>query len=114
MIGQRRVLAVATRSHVHGDPLALGEDLHHSAGETDLDLGTREAEGNAVEMALDFDVVINADTAHAPFGEDVRLARQWLERRPVELFEQLPASAAETTDHSLIIEPLEQLPDRGV
>ena len=87
VIGDRRVLAVATRSHVHGDPLAPGEDLDGAPGEAHLDLGAREAIGNAVEMALDIDVIIDADPAHAPFGEDIRLDRQRLERRPVEFFE---------------------------
>jgi hypothetical protein len=39
---------------------------------------------------LDLDVVIDADPAHAPFGEDVRLDRQRLECWPVEFLEQLP------------------------
>ena len=65
-------------------------------------------------MALDIDVVVDADTAHAPFGEDIRLGRQGLERRPVELFEQLPARDAEPTDRPLLVEPLEQLADRRV
>ena len=75
VIGQRGVLAVAASSHVHGNAFAPGEDLHGAAGEAHLDLGAREAVGNAVEMALDVDVVIDADAAHAPFGEDIRLAR---------------------------------------
>jgi hypothetical protein len=74
------VLAVAARSHVHGDPLALREDLHGAVGEPHLDLAAREAVGNAVELALDIDVVVDADPAHAPFREDVRLGRQRLER----------------------------------
>jgi hypothetical protein len=40
------VLAIAARSHVHGNPLAPGEDLHGPAGEPHLDLGAREAIGN--------------------------------------------------------------------
>src|SRR5262252_5411609 len=44
----------------------------------------------------------------------VRLGRQRLERRPVELFEQLPTRDAEPTDRPLLIEPLEQLADRRV
>src|SRR6202040_2756267 len=53
-------------------------------GEAHLELGSREAIGNAVEMALDIDVIIDANPAHAPFGEDIRLDRQRLERRWVE------------------------------
>jgi len=78
VVGGGRVLAVAARSHVHGDPLALDEDLHGAAGEPHLDLAAREAIGNAVEVALDIDVVVDTDTAHAPFGEDIGLGRQGL------------------------------------
>ena len=43
VIGDRRVLAVATRSQVHSDPLAPGEDLDGAPSEAHLDLGAREA-----------------------------------------------------------------------
>src|SRR6266478_5004761 len=102
------------RSHVHGDPLAPGEDLDGAPGEAHLDLDAREAIGNAVEMALDIDVIIDANPAHAPFGEDIRLDRQRLERRPVEFVKELPTRDAETADRSLVVEPLEQLTHRRV
>jgi hypothetical protein len=65
-------------------------------------------------VALDVNVVVDADPAHAPFGEDVGLGRQGLERRPVELFEQLPACDPEPADRPLLVEPLEQLGDRRI
>jgi hypothetical protein len=99
---------------VYGDALALDEDLHGAAGETYLDLGTREAVGNAVEVAFDIDVVINANAAHAPFGEHIGLDWQGLERRPVEFFKQLPARDAEPADGALLVELLEQFANRGV
>ena len=34
-----------------------------------LDLATREAVGNAAEVNLDFDVVIDTDPARSPFGK---------------------------------------------
>src|SRR2546421_276730 len=55
-----------------------------------------------------------ADPAHAPFGEDIRLDRQGLERRPVEFVKELPTRDAETADRSLVVEPLEQLTHRRV
>ena len=86
VIGDRRVLAVAARPRVHGDPLAPGEDLDGTPSETHLDLGAREAVRNAIKVPLDIDVIIDADTANAPFGEDIRLDRQGLQCRPVEFF----------------------------
>lgn len=70
------VLAVAARSQVRGDPLAAGEDLDGAGGETDLHLGAREAVGDAVEVIVDVDVVVDANAAHAPFGKNVWLDRQ--------------------------------------
>src|SRR5436309_12434006 len=43
VIGGGGVLAIAARAHVHGDALALDEDLHAAAGEPHLDLAAREA-----------------------------------------------------------------------
>jgi hypothetical protein len=42
---------------------------------------------HAVIVPLDIDVIIDADPADAAFGINVRLQRQWFERRPVQLFE---------------------------
>ena len=114
VVGGGGVLAVAARSHVHGDPLALDEDLHGAAGEAHPDLAAREAVGNAVELARDFDVVVDADAAHAPFGEDIGFDRQGLEGGPVKLFEELPAGHPEPAKRSLLIELLEQLTDRRI
>jgi hypothetical protein len=97
-----------------GDPLALEEDLHGAAGEPPLDLGAGEAVGDAVKVPGDIDVVVDADTAHTPFGEDIGFAWQGLERGPIELFEQLPPRRPEPADRSLLIELVEQLADRRV
>ncbi len=94
-----------------GDPLALDEDLHGARGETHLDFGAREAVGDAVEVASDIDVIVDADPAQAPFGKHVRLDRQRLERWSVELFQELPAGAPETADRPLLVEPQKQFAD---
>jgi len=83
VFGDGRVLAVAARTQMHGDPLALGEDLDGTAGEPHLDLRAGEAIRNAIKVPLDIDMVIDADPAQAPFGEDVGLHGQGLERWPV-------------------------------
>ena len=71
VIAHRRVPAVAAGPQMGGDPLAPGEDLDGARGEPHLDLAAREAVGNAVEVGLDIDVIIDADPAHAPFGQDM-------------------------------------------
>jgi Recombinase len=81
VVGRGGVLAVAARSHVHGDSLALDADLHGAAGEPHLDITAREPVRNAVEVALRLDVVVDSDPAHAPLGEDVGFGRQGLRVR---------------------------------
>ena len=73
---------------MRGDPLALEEDLDGARRQPHLDLGAGEAVRDAVEVGLDLDVVVDADPAQPPFGEGIGLARQGLERRPVEFLEQ--------------------------
>jgi hypothetical protein len=52
-------------------------------------------------VALDIDVVVDTDTAHAPFGEGIGLGRQGFEPQPIEFFEELPAGHPEPADRSL-------------
>ena len=71
---------------MRGDPLALGEDLDGPTGQSDLDGFACEAIGHAVIMAIDVDVIIDADPAGAPLGEHIGLDRQRLQRGAVEVF----------------------------
>ena len=52
MIGDGRVLAVATRAAVRGDPLALMEYLDRIGGDTRLNLLAGKAIGNRVIMGV--------------------------------------------------------------
>ena len=65
-------------------------------------------------MGVGLDVIIDADAAGAPFAELVRLDRQRLQRRAIDLFEQLPARRAEPPDWTLFIEQLQQFADRRI
>jgi hypothetical protein len=51
-------------------------------------------------MGGDPDVIIDADAACPPFGKDIGLDRQRLQRRTIDLFEQLPVRHAEPADWS--------------
>ena len=50
------------------DPLALQKDLNGARCQPHLDLAPGKVVGDAVEMALELDMVIDADPANAPFG----------------------------------------------
>jgi hypothetical protein len=69
VIPYRGVLAIAAGAQVGGDALALGKYLDGPRREPDLDRVLREAIRHAVIMALDLDVIIDADPAKVPFGE---------------------------------------------
>src|SRR5207237_3509173 len=97
-----------------GDPLALEKDLDGARRQPDLDLAAGEAVGDAIEVRLDLDVVIDADPAQPPFGKGIGLARQRLEMRPIEFLEQRTSGDAKTADRLLLVELVEQLADRRI
>src|ERR1700726_3614852 len=64
-------------------------------------------------MPLDFDVVIEADSAFLPLRVNIGLDRQLLERGALDLVEQRTPSGPEMPRHA-IVELRDQFPDRGV
>jgi hypothetical protein len=99
---------------MRGNPLAFYKDLDSARRQPDLNLAAGEAVGDAVEVSLDQDMVIDADTAQPPFGKGIGLARQLLEVRPLEFLEEGPAGDTEPTDRPHLIELMEQLADRRI
>src|SRR5205085_4842866 len=57
-LGNGRVFVITTHAQVRGDPLALKEDLDGPGGQPYVDLGAREAIGNAVIVCGNLDVII--------------------------------------------------------
>jgi len=109
-----RVFVIAAHALVCGDPFSLEEDLDRPRGQTCINFGAGEAMRDAVIMGGNLDVIIDADATGAPFGELVRFARKGLQRRAIDLFEQLPARYAEPPDRALFVEMRHQLTDRRV
>src|SRR5882724_8313448 len=102
-----RVLEVAAHALMRGDALTFVENLDGAGSEARLDFGTNEAMRDAVVMRLDLVVIVDADPADPPLSEHVRALRQGLERRPVNLLQQLAAGHAEPPDRPLLVEPSE-------
>ena len=90
-----RVAMVAGTAQMGGDPLALAEHLDRALRQAHLKLVFGEAVGNAVVMIFDLDMIVEPGAPYPPFGIDVRLRGQRLERRPVQFFEQLLAGDAQ-------------------
>ena len=99
---------------MRGDPLALEKDFDGARRQPNLDLAAGEAVGDAIEVRLDLDVVIDADAAQPPFGKRIGLAGQRLEMRPIEFLEQRAACDAEAADRSHLVELVQQFADRRV
>src|SRR5262249_45885606 len=114
VVGDGRVFAVATGAQMRGNPLALGKNLDGTAGKAHLDFGASEVMRNAVKMACDIDMVVDTDTTHAPFGEDIGFGRQVLESRAVELVKELPARGTEPAELPFVVEAPQQLADGRV
>ena len=74
---------IAAGAQMRGDPLALEKDLDGARRQPDLDLATGKAVGDAVEVSLDVDMIIEADPSQPPFGEAIGLAGQFLEMQPI-------------------------------
>jgi hypothetical protein len=111
---QGGVLSVTGAAHVDRDPGALEEDLDAARRGADFDAGAGMAIGHGVEVAVDIDVIVQADFAQAPLGQGIGLNRQSPEPRRVDLLEKLSASAADMAQGALIVERRQQLADGGV
>ena len=71
------------------DALALVEDLDAAGGQPRLDPRAGKAIGDRIIVGVDVDVIVDADPAHAPLAIFVRLIRQRLERRAIDLLEPI-------------------------
>jgi hypothetical protein len=87
VFGNGGVFPVPARPDVDGDALAFVENLDAAGGQPRLDLGAGEAVGDGIIVGVDVDVIVDADPAHAPLAVFVRLVRQRLERRAIDLLE---------------------------
>ena len=114
VLGNGGVLPVPAGPQVDGDALALVEDLDAAGGQARLDLGAGEAVGNGIIVGVDIDVIVDADPAHAPLAVFVRLSGQILQRRAIDLLEQLAAGDAEPAQGLAFVELCHELDERGV
>ena len=113
VFGDRRVAAAAAAAEVHGDALALAEQLDRVLGDAGIELLADQPVRHRVVMPVDIDVVVAPDPARPPFGVLVGLGRKLLQRRAVEFEEQLAPADTEAA-HRPRVEIGDQLGDRPV
>ena len=99
---------------MNGAALALVENLDAAGGQPRFDLGAGEAVGDRTIVGVDVDVIVDADPAHAPLAVFVRLVRQRVERRAIDLLEELAAGDAEPPEDLFFVELGHKLAERGV
>ena len=63
-------------SHVGGHPLAFLESFYGMGGQPDIEFVVDELVGDAVEMFVDFNVVVDVDGGQFPFGVLVKVCRE--------------------------------------
>src|SRR3954452_10281668 len=105
MLGHRGVPMVAAGTQMSSDPLTLQKDLNSARRQPHLDFAAGKTVRNAVEMVLELDMVIDADSANAPLGKAIRLRRQRVEVGPIELLEQRPTGDTEAPDRAFVASP---------
>ena len=109
------VAATDDTARMRTDALAAMEDLDGGRGQAGVDVFVEERVGDGVVMAVELDVVVDADAgADPPVAVDEDLRREGrAERGPIQLLEELtPAGAVEA--HRPGVEIREELGDAGV
>jgi len=89
------VSVIARVAEVGGDALAFAEHFHRARRKAHLKLVFGEAVGNAIIVVLDLHMIVEPGAPNPPLGVNVRLHGQRLERRAVEVFEELLAGDAQ-------------------
>ena len=82
--------------------VAVVEDLHRGGREAHLHLLSDEAVRNAVEVVLDGDVVVDADSGLAPLGVLVARAGKRLQSGPLHALEQRATSSLELLEGAIV------------
>src|ERR1700752_3048360 len=73
MLGNGGLLVIATHAVMGGNAFALKKNLYRAHGEAHLPFGPGKTMGDTVIVVADLDVIIDADAAGAPFGQDAGL-----------------------------------------
>ena len=89
-------------AEMRGDPPPLRVDFDGRRRKPHLHQVMDELVRHAVEVTVDLDVVVDADPARFPLGQDVATGRQRPERRPVELVVARPAADAELLQGAVV------------
>jgi len=112
VLWKRRVVALRVAAQMRGDPSVLEEAFDRRVRHSDHDV-TYERVRHAVVVPIRFHVVVDADLRFEPFGVLVARRRQRFHRRPVDQLERLGATPRQFLERPPV-ELDEELCDRGI
>jgi len=113
VLGDGGVAAPPGAAQVHGDTLTFAEQLDGVSGDARIELLLDEPIRHRIVVSVDVDMVVEADPPDPPLGVFKGLVRQWLQRRAVELEEEISAADAQAA-HRPCIEIGDEFGDRLV
>src|SRR6516162_144408 len=113
MLGIRNGLTVPLPSRVRSHALSLVEDLDRSGCRADFDQLLHQGVGNAVEVLVEYAMVVDVNPRLTPLAQVIGRRRQRLQSRLVYLLEQASPAAASFLEWS-VIEDRQQFPDRCI
>ena len=113
VIAVGRMLAVARGSGMGGDALPFKIYLNRACSDPCPQLLLQKLMRHRVVMAANIDMVIKARAALLPFGVNVRVNGQRLQRRAIQAFKQIAAAGTEMAGN-LTVELIQQWSDGGV
>ena len=82
--------------------LAVVQDLHASRGQPYIDFLAHQLVGDAVEVAIYLNMVVDIDARLLPLAVLERRGGQWLQCRSLEHFQQLPTTAVHLLEGAII------------
>jgi hypothetical protein len=113
VIRERGEAAFAGAAPVTGHPFPFVQYLHGSGSQAHVDRLADQAVGDAVEMAVDFDMIIEVDAGFAPLGLLVGLGRQGGERGLV-VGQELGVTRARELFEEAVVEFRQQRANSGI
>ena len=98
MLREGGILVFFITAPMTGDTLVFKHDLHSICRQPGLQLFLAKLTGNAIEMMINFDVVVDVRPDLLAFGVYIGSGRQGLQSRTVKRFVETPPAAPPSSE----------------
>jgi hypothetical protein len=103
-----------SKSLTRSDALTAQKHLDRPSRKPRVDLSPGVAMGDAVEVLLHHDVIVDANPPIAPLRQNVGLQRQRFQSRPIHRLKQLPPGLVDASDNAFVVQAAAELGDGRV